>query len=162
MELQANNQPMNTNPGVTVLPQDVCWRLLRSAEVGRLAVSGAAGPDIFPINYVVDHGTIVFRTAQGTKLAAATASAAVAFEADGYDASVGEAWSVVIKGAAEEIKRLHEVIDTSDLPLFPWNAAPMNHFVRLVPEVISGRRFHVVDSSAWGTPTTGARRSAHE
>jgi hypothetical protein len=38
--------------------------LLRSAEVGRLAVSVADHPDIFPINYLVDHGTIVFWTGE--------------------------------------------------------------------------------------------------
>ena len=42
-----------------------------SAQVGRLAVSIKEQPDIFPINFVVDHGTVVFRTAEGTKLAAA-------------------------------------------------------------------------------------------
>jgi uncharacterized protein len=41
----------------------------------------ADGPQIFHINYVVDHGTVVFRTAAGTKLAGA-AQRDVAFEAD--------------------------------------------------------------------------------
>jgi hypothetical protein len=153
---------MDTNPGVTVLPQDSCWRLLRDTEVGRLAVSAPDGPEIFPVNFVVDHGTIVFRTAEGTKLAAAATSPNVAFEADGYDAAAGQAWSVVVKGAAEEIKGLYELIDASALPLFPWHAAAKNHYVRLVPVLVSGRRFHIVDSTAWDTPTTGARRSAHE
>jgi uncharacterized protein len=49
----------------------VCWALLRSQEAGRLAVLIADRPEIFPINYVVDHGTVVFRTAEGTKLAGA-------------------------------------------------------------------------------------------
>ena len=135
--------------------------LLRSAEVARLAVAVNAQPDIFPINFVVDHGTIVFRTAAGSKLSAAS-SHLVAFEVDGYDAETSEAWSVVIKGRAEEIKQLHERIESVDLPLFPWHAAPKSYFVRIVPETISGRRFHVVDSTAWETPTTGARRQSPE
>ena len=57
--------------GVTGLPANACWALLRSQEVGRLAVSIADRPEIFPVNYVVDHGTVVFRTAEGTKLAGA-------------------------------------------------------------------------------------------
>ena len=44
-------------------------------------------PDIFPINYVVDHGAVVFRTAEGTKLAAAVLGQGVAFEIDGYEAA---------------------------------------------------------------------------
>ena len=45
-------------------------------------------PEIFPINYVVDHGTVVFRTAEGTKLAGAV-QRDVAFEADGYETADG-------------------------------------------------------------------------
>ena len=130
--------------------------LLRSTEVGRLAVSGGDGPDIFPINFVVDHGSIVFRTAPGSKLSA-VATSLVAFEADGYDLPRNEAWSVVIKGRGQEIKQLHQLVETFDLPLFPWHAEPKGHFVRIEPTAISGRRFHVVDSTAWTTPTSGAR-----
>jgi uncharacterized protein len=136
--------------------------LLRSVEVARLAVSVDSRPDIFPINYVVDHGTVVFRTGEGSKFAALLANPAVAFEVDGYDAEAHEAWSIVINGAAEEIKQLHEQIESMDLPLFPWQAAPKPRFVRIVPELISGRRFHVVDSSAWDSPTRGSRRTSPE
>ena len=106
--------------GMTVLELDKCWQLLRHAQVGRLAVSIRDHPDLFPINYVVDHGTIVFRTAEGTKLAAAVLGRAVAFEIDGYDPDVGEAWSVVIKGRAVEIERMQDLFDALELPLFPW------------------------------------------
>jgi alkylation response protein AidB-like acyl-CoA dehydrogenase len=56
---------------VEILATDECWALLRSTEVGRLAVAIMNKPDIFPVNYLVDHGAVVFRTAEGTKLAAA-------------------------------------------------------------------------------------------
>jgi nitroimidazol reductase NimA-like FMN-containing flavoprotein (pyridoxamine 5'-phosphate oxidase superfamily) len=135
--------------------------LLRAAEVARLAVAVDAQPDIYPINYVVDHGTIVFRTGPGSKLSAAS-SHLVAFEVDGYDAETNQAWSVVIKGRAEEIKQLYERIESVELPLFPWHADPKLHFVRIVPDTISGRQFPVVDSTAWETPTTGAQRQAPE
>ena len=84
-------------PGVAELDESRCWALLRAADVGRLAVAINNHPDIFPITFVVDHGTVVFRTAEGTKLAASVLGQAVAFEVDGYDAASGEAWSVVIK-----------------------------------------------------------------
>jgi Pyridoxamine 5'-phosphate oxidase len=76
------------------------WALLRSQEAGRLAVSIGGRPDIFPINYVVDHGAVVVRAAEGTKLAGAIKGEAVAFEVDGYLPESGEAWSVVVKGHA--------------------------------------------------------------
>ena len=146
--------------GVTVLAADACWELLRSTDVGRLAVSVAGHPDIFPVNYVVDHGTIVFRTAPGTKLSSVVIGHAVAFEADGYEPEAGEAWSIVVKGGGEQITRSQEMIDTTGLPLFPWQAGAKHRFVRIVPTDISGRRFHVVDRSVWDTPLGGAPRTA--
>lgn len=153
-------QAMTAVPGsgVTMLDASVCWLLLRSTEVGRIAVSVADHPDIFPINFVVDHDTVVFRTAEGSKLAAAVISPNVAFEADGYEPDSGEAWSVVVKGRAQEIKGFDFVEDTA-FPLFPWHAGPKHRFVRIVPEDISGRRFHVVDPTSRGTPVTDVPRS---
>ena len=153
---------MDTDSGgeVTVLATDACWGLLRSTDVGRLAVAVAGEPDIFPINYVVDGGTIVFRTAPGTKLSSVAVGHAVAFEVDGHEPDAGEAWSVVIKGRGEQITRSQELIDTTDLPLFPWQAGPKHRFVRIVPTDISGRRFQVVDRAAWDTPLTDAPRTS--
>jgi nitroimidazol reductase NimA-like FMN-containing flavoprotein (pyridoxamine 5'-phosphate oxidase superfamily) len=141
--------------GTEMLEAKVCWELLRSADVGRLAVSITDHPDIFKVNYVVDHGTVVFRTAEGTKLAASVLGRAVAFEIDGYDPDRGEAWSVVIKGHATEIERMQDVFAAADLPLFPWHAAPKHRFVRVEPFDISGRRFHVAQRPAASPLTTG-------
>lgn len=56
--------------------------MLRTVPVGRLAVLAGGRPDIFPINYTVDAGTLVFRTSEGTKLTGASEDAPVAVEAD--------------------------------------------------------------------------------
>jgi uncharacterized protein len=133
--------------GMTVLANDESLELLRSNVVGRLAISITDHPDIFPINYVVDHGCIVFRTAEGTKLAASVLGRGVAFEVDGYDAVSGEAWSVVVKGRAVEIDRMQDPFDTVELPLFSWQAAPKQRFVRIEPVHVSGRRFSVVEAA---------------
>jgi uncharacterized protein len=143
--------------GTMVLEANTCWELLRRSEVGRLAVSIRNHPEIFPVNFVVDHGTVVFRSAEGTKLAAAVLGKSVAFEVDGYDAAAGEAWSVVIKGRALEIERMQDVFDALDLPLFPWHAAPKPCFVRIEPDEMSGRRFRVVDDRASGAAPTSQR-----
>jgi len=153
---------IDARSGVTILEANTCWMLLRSSEVGRLAVSVADHPDIFPINFLIDHATIVFRTAEGTKLAAATTCPRVAFEVDGYQPDAGEAWSVVVKGRAEEIKNVYEVLDLMAFPLFPWHAGPKHRFVRIVPNEISGRRFRVVDRSASPSALTDAPRSPAE
>ncbi|HEY6742509.1 MAG TPA: pyridoxamine 5'-phosphate oxidase family protein, partial [Lapillicoccus sp.] len=119
-----------------------CWTLLRSAPLGRLATVVDGRPDIHPVNHLVDHGTVLFRTADGTKLRAAVGHE-VAFEADGYDADAGQAWSVVVKGTAREISELDESLGVMILPLFPWQAGPKPRFVRIKPAQITGRRFVV-------------------
>jgi uncharacterized protein len=124
------------------LPVDECWELLRQSPVGRLAVVVAGHPDIFPINYVVDHGSIVIRTAAGTKLAGSKGRQ-VAFEADGYDLSDGSAWSVVLKGQAEPILQVSETISAMSLPLLPWQEGNKPWFLRIVPANVTGRRLHV-------------------
>jgi nitroimidazol reductase NimA-like FMN-containing flavoprotein (pyridoxamine 5'-phosphate oxidase superfamily) len=141
---------MPTPKGMIELSESECWEMLRHAEqsgggVGRIAVSIMNHPDIFPVNYVVDHGSVVFRTAEGTKLAAAVLGAGVAFEVDGYQPELGEAWSVVIKGNAVEIEQVLGRFEAADLPLFSWHAGPKHRVVRVVPEQITGRRFVVVE-----------------
>lgn len=148
--------------GVVELAPHECWALLRTAQVGRLAVAVDGAPDIFPLNFAVDHGTVVVRTAEGTKLAATLESTAVAFESDGFDASLDEAWSVVLKGRCRQIEGAHALSETLDLPLHPWEGSPKSRFLRLEPDVITGRRFPVVLRSAWDTPLTRMRRSAPE
>ncbi len=142
-----------------VLSVSAAWALLREEVVGRVCVVVNEQPEIFPVNFLVDHGSIVFRTAEGTKLTASIGRP-VAFEVDSYDPSNGEAWSVVVKGTAREVLRMHELIDTLELPLFPWHAAPKRHVIRIEPGVISGRRFHALVPSGSAVPPP--RRSAHE
>jgi nitroimidazol reductase NimA-like FMN-containing flavoprotein (pyridoxamine 5'-phosphate oxidase superfamily) len=131
-------------------------------QVGRLAVVVDGRPEVYPVNYAVDHGTVVFRTAAGTKLAAAMESGYVAFEADGLDRSAGEAWSVLVKGRAEEIRDVEALIDAVELPLRPWQGSPKHRFVRVVADEVSGRRFAVADPSVWDSPYTLRRPSPWE
>ncbi|UUZ44684.2 pyridoxamine 5'-phosphate oxidase family protein [Janibacter limosus] len=123
---------------------------MRSTTVGRLAVWLDDHPDIFPLNFVVDQGTVVFRTGEGTKVAGISGTP-VALEADGLDEATGEAWSVVVRGRAHSITEQHDVMDTADLPLHPRHGGRKDRFVRITPDVISGRRFAVADPSVWRT-----------
>ena len=117
-----------------------CWTALSADRVGRLAVCIDGRPQIFPVNFVVDDRSIVFRTAEGTKLSA-TIMAEVAFETDGYDPVTRQATSVVATGWATEVTDPAELQRVSTLPLFPWHVAPKGHFLRIAPSAVSGRRF---------------------
>jgi uncharacterized protein len=127
----------------SILDKRRCWDLLTTSQVGRLAVTIGGLPKIFPITYVADGGTVVFRTGAGSKLAAIRGSD-VAFEADGVDPDTQIAWSVVIEGRAEEIRSPQELAFAAELPLFPVDPRGKPHFVRIVPFVVSGRRFRIV------------------
>ncbi|WP_115787709.1 pyridoxamine 5'-phosphate oxidase family protein [Arthrobacter silvisoli] len=147
---------------VEVLSPEQCWALLRGVSVGRLAIWVNDHPDIFPINYKVDHGTLVFRTGEGTKLHAALGETPVALEADGVDQDAGIAWSVVVKGEAAGVKLTQELLDTVGLRLFPWQAGRKDAFVRIVPTSISGRRFKVTSPLTWWSPLDDATRAGLE
>ncbi|KGN33292.1 flavin-nucleotide-binding protein [Knoellia sinensis KCTC 19936] len=129
--------------GTRELSPTESWDLLRQGIIGRLAVIHDGAPDIFPVNYAAAHGTVVLRTAAGTKLDAAR-NQAVAFEVDGYDLERAEAWSVVIRGTAREVTDLDETIAVMRLPLHPWAGGSKPHLLRLLPDTVSGRRIHVV------------------
>jgi nitroimidazol reductase NimA-like FMN-containing flavoprotein (pyridoxamine 5'-phosphate oxidase superfamily) len=127
-----------------VLEPEEVWRLLKGAVVGRLAVAAAGEIDIFPVNYVIDDGSILFRTAEGTKLVEVVISGRLAFEVDGLDPAAGEAWSVVVKGHGEVLEDFDEIYHAQELPLHPWHApGRKERFVRVVPEKLSGRRFRI-------------------
>ena len=140
--------PPTKDAGVPVeLGSSDCWDYIRLASVGRLAVVVNGEPEIFPINFAVDHGSVVFRTAEGTKLSAALDDSAVAFEVDGYDDRLGYAWSVVVKGTASQLESIEDVLDSAELELFPWQAGEKNHFIRIVPAETTGRRFLISNAA---------------
>lgn len=148
---------MDTNdeaPGIEHLSTRECWDAFRSADIGRLAVIIDDHPEIFPVTYVVDHGTVVFRSAEGSKVDGVLSGHSLAFEVDGYDRSTNRAWSAVIKGTAERPQGIDDAAAAAMLPLFPWQAGAKNRFVRIVPDEITGRRFNVQSRArSWRTIT---------
>lgn len=124
------------------IPVREAWQLLRGSVVGRLAVISEGAPEIFPVNFVVDRGSVVIRTAGGTKHEAAR-KRRVAFEVDGYDLATSEAWSVVLKGRAVEVYDVDEAIEIMEMPLVPWAQGSKPHLLRLTPDSVTGRRLVV-------------------
>ena len=121
---------------IEVMPAADCWSYLRSQELGRLAILVDGRPEIFPVNYQLTADGIVFRTAPGTKLSHGSGSVA-AFEVDGYEATTGTGWSVVVQGPLEEVTR-HAGADAS---VYPYAAGAKEHVMLVAPERVTGRRF---------------------
>jgi nitroimidazol reductase NimA-like FMN-containing flavoprotein (pyridoxamine 5'-phosphate oxidase superfamily) len=121
------------------LNSEECWELLRSQQLGRLAIGVGGEIDIFPVNFLAEPESILIRTAPGTKLLELVIAQQVAFEIDGY--SDEEAWSVVLKGTARRLERQSEIDEADRLPLTPWIPTLKYEYVRIAATSVSGRRF---------------------
>ncbi len=138
------NKNMADDEPMEILGESDCWALLRVASVGRLAFPTIdGGVHIFPVNHLVDQGSVVFRTAAGTKLAGAIGANEVVFEADDSDNERGLAWSVILKGNAEMITGATRLFESFELNVRPWHASLKPYFVRVVPTSTTGRRFNI-------------------
>jgi uncharacterized protein len=124
---------------MTVLTEDESWYLLASRTLGRLVTVVAGQPEIFPVNFVVQRPTVLFRTAEGRKLLSSVMDERVAFEADDHDFDGG--WSVVVKGRAEVMTNDAELEKAERAQLLSWTPSVKQHYVRIVAAEITGRRF---------------------
>lgn len=124
---------------VTYLSDEQCWERLAGHELGRLVTSVGGKLDIFPVNYVVDAGSILFRTAEGSKLTELTINDQVLFEVD--DFTDERAWSVVVRGTAARLETAADVEHADSLPLAPWIPTLKYNYVRIAADALSGRDF---------------------
>jgi uncharacterized protein len=126
--------------GLEELDATECLLLLGRHTVGRLAVVQDGRPAVFPVSYRRDGGTIVFRSDDGTKLAAIARSGEVAFEIDQLDPRSRSGWSVAVTGRATEITDPLELAAVERLRIEPWAPGAKARYVRIAPDTIGGRR----------------------
>jgi nitroimidazol reductase NimA-like FMN-containing flavoprotein (pyridoxamine 5'-phosphate oxidase superfamily) len=126
--------------GIEVMDRDECLGLLRSSDVGRVAVVDAGHPVIFPVNHAVHHELIVFRTAEGTKYDATLKGGPVAFEVDDLDRHTRSAWSVIVTGWARVVTTPSLLAALEELDLQPWSEHHKDSWIAIHPERITGRR----------------------
>lgn len=124
---------------VTVLDESEAWRLLADVSLGRLVTYFGGQLEIFPVNFVVDDRTVLFRTAEGTKLFTTVMSDRVLFEADEHTDEVG--WSVIVRGGAHILNTAEEIHAADRAGLIPWVATEKLRYVRITPTQLSARRF---------------------
>jgi hypothetical protein len=103
-------------------------------------------PAVELVNFTMDAGDVVIRTAPSGKLLAAIQGAVVAFEADEYDPVTRTGWSVTAIGHARE------VTDPADIGMLratgphPWAPGHHPYFVRIHPGQLNGRYLSAADS----------------
>ncbi|MFB1294264.1 pyridoxamine 5'-phosphate oxidase family protein [Mycobacterium sp. pW049] len=128
-----------SNAPVTELTEAESWNQLGAVALGRLVTTVNGWTEIFPVNFVVQNRTVLFRTAEGTKLLTAALNEYVVFEADDHDAVEG--WSVIVRGKAKLLATANELADARRAGLYPWIATQKERFVRITPQSVTGRRF---------------------
>jgi nitroimidazol reductase NimA-like FMN-containing flavoprotein (pyridoxamine 5'-phosphate oxidase superfamily) len=127
------------------LDEEQCLNLISGGGIGRIAYVGRFGPAVLPVNYTLQVGAIVFRTAEHGPLdedlrtGIADADYKVAFEIDSIDPAARKGWSVLIQGPAHHLTGDEEeaVRRTS---AEPWAPGDRELLVRIVPTRITGRR----------------------
>ena len=129
-----------TDEAITQLTPDECWQMLHEEEFARLAFRLVDEVHITPINYAVDHDTLLFRTAGGNKLLSVAMDSEVALEIDRYDDQ--HARSVVVRGSARILPE-DEEHRAENVPLRPWVGTPKYTVVEISPQVVTGRAFEL-------------------
>jgi nitroimidazol reductase NimA-like FMN-containing flavoprotein (pyridoxamine 5'-phosphate oxidase superfamily) len=133
-------------PAAELLEETECLRLISPGRIGRLAYSRPDGPVVLPVNYKLHEGTIVFRTGQDSpvgddlRTGIAEAEYKVAFEIDSLGIADREGWFVFIHGAAHHVDSDAERASVLQAGVEPWPAGKREHFVRIIPTLITGWR----------------------
>ncbi len=129
-----------TDQVITELTSEECWEMLRDEEFGRLAYRLVDEVHITPINYAVSGSSLLFSTAEGSKLLAVVMGSEVAFEIDSYGED--SARSVVVRGTARLLPE-DQAHRAENVPLRPWVPTLKYNVVEIDPKVISGRAFEL-------------------
>ena len=137
-------------PVLEDLDEAECLRLITAGGIGRIAYSGRYGPTVFPVNYRLHGGAIVFRTAQDSptdedlRTGIAHADYKVAFEIDEIDLAAREGWSVLVQGPVHHMESDTERAEVLEAGLETWPGGDRELFLRIVPSRITGRRIRRV------------------
>jgi nitroimidazol reductase NimA-like FMN-containing flavoprotein (pyridoxamine 5'-phosphate oxidase superfamily) len=130
---------------LTHLDERECLELIAAGGIGRIAYVGRFGPAVLPVNYELQDGAIVFRTAEHGPLdedlrtGITGADYHVAFEIDEIDAGARRGWSVLVQGPAHHVAADgEEAVRRSGVQ--SWAPGERELFVRIAVTRITGRR----------------------
>ena len=103
-----------------------CLQLISEGGIGRIAYTSRFGPAVLPVNYALQDGAVVFRTAENGPLdedlrtGIADADYKVAFEIDSIDMAGRQGWSVLIQGPAHHVTGPSARTRLPALRVEPW------------------------------------------
>lgn len=127
------------------LTREQCLELIAPGGIGRICYNSRFGPAALPVNYTLQDGAVVFRTAEHGSLdedlqtGIANADYQVAFEIDSFDPGAREGWSVLLQGPAHHVSEAgREAVRSAGVE--SWAPGEREMFVRIVPSRVTGRR----------------------
>ena len=127
------------------LSAEQCLNLISGGGIGRIAYTSRFGPAVLPVNYALQDGAVVFRTAangpldEDLRTGITDADYKVAFEIDDIDTAGRRGWSVLIQGPAHHVTETEEEA-VRRAGVESWAPGDRELFVRIVPSRITGRR----------------------
>lgn len=142
-------------PEMKALSSVECYRLLASRAIGHLGVVCDNYPLIIPVNYGLDQDIIVIRTDPGTVVARADFHN-VTFQVDDLNLEHHSGWSILVCGQAEGLTPAHSpelVARTRLTDVHPWVTGERDHWMRIIPHGISGRRIIPGEDLQWSLGT---------
>ncbi|MFF7176712.1 pyridoxamine 5'-phosphate oxidase family protein [Streptomyces pseudovenezuelae] len=142
---------MYSSDGFRELDRQECLGLMARVPVGRIVHTRHALPAVLPVNFSLDYdGGVLLRTAAASELVRAVDGAVVAFETDEVDAAARSGWSVVVTGRAAVVDDPAEHARLCRVGPRSWAPSPAEVFVRIAPELITGRDL-IGGRSVYGT-----------
>lgn len=131
-----------------------CRRLLRSVSVGRMVFTENALPALRPVTFAAVAGEVVI-PADGAWWERFDGEF-LAFEADGFDLSARNGWSVVVMGRATHLSFSDSVARFHGRTTVPWSIQPGTGHLVIDIERVTGRRVTLRPSMS----NEGLRRSS--
>lgn len=123
--------------GFEALTKAECRRLLATREVGRLALTVNALPQVVPVRFHDDGERLWCQTAGPQRFDRSLDGHVVGFEADDLDLDHGTGWCVSVTGTIHVVGRADE--DPNHLPT--WFAD--GQLLELRAEIVTGHRLVV-------------------
>jgi len=127
------------------LDEEQCLALIAPGGIGRIAYASRFGPAVLPVNYTLQDGSIVFRTARRSPLdedlrtGITGADYRVAFEIDHIDPAGRQGWSVLIQGPAHLVTDPREEAVLGSI-VESWAPGDRELLIRISLTRITGRR----------------------
>jgi hypothetical protein len=125
---------------VEELDEAQCLALMATVPLGRIAFTEGALPAVQPVAFALGDGEVFIPTPRGSKVAAASRGAVVAFEVDDFDALARAGWNVTVIGASRLISDPAEIGRLDEFGVRPWPPARAHCYIGIQTQLVRGRR----------------------